>query len=215
MNSYELSTTIDFGKAAQLTIGGFYTDFKNMIGTENDLSHEYTLGSQTVYDQHVVNYGKVRTQGLEVFLKTNRFYGFSFTGGYTFTDAEVRNGEKAGQRPNELPRHTLTARVDYENGPFSAYLKSASKFDMKVQKTGRGDLPRDKYNDYTIVDLGGSYEIMKGHRFSAAINNLFDKSTNEWVANAWDRNGVATSYANAYSHYLDGRNLWLSYTYSW
>ena len=86
---------------------------------------------------------------------------------------------------------------------------------MKVQKTGRGDLPRDKYNDYTIVDLGGSYEIMKGHRISAAINNLFDKSTNEWVANAWDRNGVATSYANAYSHYLDGRNLWLSYTYAW
>lgn len=208
--SYELSTTLDFGSYAQLTLGGFYTDFKNMIGTENYDGGVCVEGrnGQISCDKHAVNYGKVRTQGLEVLFKTTRINGFSFTAGYTFTDAEVREGSKQGERPNELPRHTLTARLDYEQGPFSAYVKSASKFDMKVDKSGRGALARDKYEDYTIVDIGASYVFLKNHRISAAVNNLFDKSTNEWALS--DTGG----WANAYSHYLDGRNLWLSYTYS-
>lgn len=49
---------------------------------------------------------------------------------------------------------------------------------------------------------------MLRHPFTAAVNNLTDVSL-EWVP---DLSG--TYSANAYKEYIDGRNLWLSYTYT-
>ena len=205
--SYELSTTVDFGPYAQLTVGGFYTDFKNMIASEDMDGADHSDGSGG-YDQRYINYGKVRTQGVEVLFKTAPFHGFRFTGGYTFTDAEITSGEDKGERPNELPRHALTARVDYDLGDLNVYVKSLSKFDMAVDPSTKNAPQRKKYRDYTIVDLGANYRYDKNHLFAVAVNNIFDQSTNDWVM------GSSGSWANAYSHYVDGRNLWLSYTYS-
>ena len=44
------------------------------------------------------------------------------------------------------------------------------------------------------------------HQFSVALNNIFDVGV-QWVE-------ASSGYANAYKEYIDGRNLWLSYSYS-
>ena len=66
----------------------------------------------------------------------------------------------------------------------------------------------DKYKNYTLVDLGASYVFKKQHRFSVAVNNVFDTGL-EWVPSV-----TAGSYANAYKEYIDGRYFWFSYAYS-
>ena len=162
-----------------------------------------------------INHGKVTAKGLEVLLNTASFYGFRFTGGYTYTHAEIKEGDLSdrggnwpkSKRPNELPRHSLTARLDYEWNDFSAYVKSVSKFDSE-QQNFRGGPDVDKYKNYTVVDLGASYVFKKQHRFSVAVNNVFDTGL-EWVPSS--RKG---NYANAYKEYIDGRNFWFSYAYS-
>ncbi len=214
--SYELSTTFDLGRAAQITIGAFYTDFKNMIAQQSILSPGYSGlndKNQVIYDTVDTNYGKVRARGIEVLFKTAKFNGFSFTGGYTLTDSEITEGKVSGDRPwkgdrpNELPRHSLQLRADYQNGPFSAYLKSTSKWDMISYDKRAGITIGEKYDNYTILDLGASYSFWDHHTISLAVNNLLDKDMVKWVDNG--RGGVA----NAYRAYVEGRNFWVSYTY--
>lgn len=208
--SYELSTTVDLGKLAQLTVGAFYTDFKNKLDTEELTGSEYCTGSSC--DSRVVNRGKVRSKGIEVLFKTAKFHGFSLTGGYTLVDSEITEGKNAGDRLTEQPRHNLQLRADYQNGPFAAYLKSSSKWDM-VCNSSKGTIGiGNKYKNFTIVDLGASYRYRNHHTFAVAINNLLDKDMVEWVQTGIDRNGNA-SYANAYRQYTEGRNFWVSYTY--
>ncbi len=197
--SYELSATLAEPEIGSLTVGVFYTDFKNMLDTQ----------TITTKLSKAINHGKVRAQGVEVLLKTAQVGGFSFTGGYTFTDAEIREGAYVnglGKRPNELPRHSLTARLDYQNGGFGAYLKSVSKFDSEVELT-RGNANRDKYRDYTKVDVGVTYTYAKQHHFSLALNNIFNTGL-DWC------DAYNGGYANSYKEYIEGRNAWLSYAYT-
>lgn len=204
--SYELSTTLQVPSAFNLTLGVFWTDFKNQLDTEIINAND---------DTRDINHGKVRSKGVEVLLNTASFYGFRFSGGYTYTNAEIRDGDltqrpgnwPASKRPNSLPRHSLTARLDYDYQTFNAYVKTTSKFDSENQNT-RGGPDLDKFKNYTVLDIGASYVWAKHHTFAVALNNVTDVGL-EWVPNS-NHDG----YANAYRDYLDGRNLWLSYTYS-
>ncbi len=202
--SYELSTTIDIGRAAQITVGGFYTDFKNMISTRYLTGDEYCANGSC--DTQVTNYGKVESKGIEILFKTAKFYGFSFTGGYTYTDAEVKEGDDKGKSPNEIPKHSLQLRVDYAYNNFGAYLKSTSKFKIPCTDTRAGVYVGDEYRDYTVVDLGLNYRFFKKHLIAFAINNILDTDYTDWV-------GYSSTYSNRFNQYLEGRNYWLSYTY--
>ena len=203
--SYELSTTLQLPSAFSLTLGVFWTDFKNQLDTEY-------INEK---DKQDINNGKVRSKGIEVLLNTASFYGFRFSGGYTYTHAEILDGKLSdrpgdlpdSKRPNELPRHSLTARLDYDYQNFNAYVKTTSKFDSENQNT-KGGASIDKYKNYTVLDIGASYVWAKNHTFAVALNNVTDVGL-EWVPGT-----SADSYANAYRDYLDGRNLWVSYTYS-
>ncbi|WP_295479300.1 TonB-dependent receptor [uncultured Sutterella sp.] len=204
--SWELSSTVELQNLASVTLGVFWTDFKNKLATE-------TINAAG--DTRDINRGKVRAKGVELLLTTAPFHGLRFTGGYTYTHAEILSGSlvdrgtgwEDSKRPNELPRHSLTARLDYQYQDFSAYVKSTSKFDSERQST-RGGANCDKYKNYTKIDIGATYVWQKNHHFSAALNNITDVGL-EWVP---DLSG--NGYANAYKEYIDGRNLWLSYTYT-
>lgn len=197
--SYELSSTAELGGVASVTVGGFFTQFKNMLDSEEIAESTYKA----------INHGRVESKGVEVLVKTRPVWNTRFTGGYTFTHAEITEGADEGKRPNKLPRHTLTARVDWASGPFTAYVKSSSKFDMAVSNPGnKGSRNAPKYEDYTIVDIGGSWTPVKNHVIAWAVNNVLDKDTA-----VFEKSGTS-SWANIYSNYIEGRNLWLSYTYS-
>ena len=204
--NYELSATLDFPNVAQLTAGVFYSDFKNQLDQEEFEPESY----------RDVNRGKVEAKGVELMLKTASFKGFSFTGGYTLVDSKIKSGEDEGKRSNNLPRHTLTARLDYQNGDFNAYLKSLSKFDSRNASFDPKSGGIEKYKNYTTVDLDVNYTYAKQHHFSVALNNIFDVGMDYTSYLAYNNrtHQWTTQYGNEYRDYLDGRNLWLNYTYT-
>lgn len=209
--NYELSATLRAPGWGSVTGGVFYTDFKNKLATE----FVKQVGNTSYYKD--MNLTKVRARGFELLAETAKFAGFSAKLGYTFTDAEIRSGIPTGwtngKRPNELPRHTLTTRFDYENGGFGAYVKTTTKADAMVNRT-RGAAYREKYKNCTTVDLGANYTYAKNHHFAVALNNLFDTGV-EWTYGS-NNNGTlnVNSWANAYREYIEGRNIWLNYTYT-
>jgi len=103
--------------------------------------------------------------------------------------------------------------LNYENGGFGSFLRLRAKMDMV--NTGGKSVPDQtkypKYNDYVVADLGINYRYMKNHNFAFTVNNLFDKEFYDWTA-VQGRKGI--SYSNLYRDYLEGRNFWFSYTYS-
>lgn len=205
--NYELSATVEFPNVAQVTAGIFYTDFKNQLDQEQ-------FGEASASTWHDVNRGKVEAKGAEVFVKTAAFHGLSFTGGYTLMDSKIKGGEKDGRRSNNLPKHTLTARIDYTQGDFNAYLKSLSKFGAE---NPNGDVSKgklEKYKNYTTVDIGASYTLAKQHHFTVALNNIFDAGIDYTAFTTENRGQLTTTWVNEYRDYIDGRNLWLNYTYT-
>lgn len=204
--NYELSTTLQWPQLGSLTLGAFYTDFKNKI--DDRVISSWPSGSSTGYLYKAVNHGKVTVKGVEALLQTASFHGFKLTGGYTLTDAEIKDGADEGKRPNDIPRHSLTARVDYANGPFGAYVKSTSKFDAVDPDNDH------KYKNYTVVDIGATYVYNKHHHFSVALNNVFDTGIDFWSTETKRGPNTVITWNNDYRDYLDGRNLWLSYAYT-
>lgn len=206
--NYELSTDIRLGEIAALTVTGFYTDFKNKIDYETEKK-----GNTTV-SQTRINIGKVEAKGVEVGLRTMPVYGVSFTGSYTYTESKVKTPGAANYNEpvSSLPKHVISAKVDYEDGAFNTYLRMRAKLDTPNvgSKTGTVDKDHPKYNDFLIFDLGAGYRFNKNHRVAFVVNNLFDRDYNDWYATT-GKNGI--SYSNLYRDYEEGRSLWASYTY--
>ena len=201
--NYELSSTVKLGQAASVTAGVFYTDFKNKIDTV-----KINYVNESNYDAQDVNFGKVTAKGVELLFQTAAFYGVSFKGGYTYTHAEIEGGVNDGLRPNSMPRHSINARADYDNGGLNVFVKALAKLDAMSEqissgKGGSATYSSTKYKNYTQVDIGVNYTFEKQHHFSAALNNVFDKGL-EYGADG----------SNVYREFFDGRNVWLGYTYT-
>lgn len=207
--NYELSTDIRFGSLASLTLTGFFTDFKNKIDYEAELDGD---GDKIL--ERRINVGKVEAKGVEVLFQTRSFYGVSFSGSYTFTDSKVKTpGAKNYDQPlSSLPRHSISAKINYEKNDFNAYMRMRAKLDTPniSSKTGIPDEKYPDFNNYAVFDLGLNYRFNKHHRVAFVVNNLFDKEFVDWAVTT-SRKG--TSYSNLYRDYLEGRNFWLSYTY--
>lgn len=213
--SWELSTTVQVPSVMNVTFGVFWTDFKNQLDT-------VTLNDAG--DTQDINNGKVRAKGVELLLNTESFYGFRFQGGYTYTHAEILEGDLTtrssryytwpdSKRPNELPRHSITARLDYDWNDLNVYVKSTTKLDSERQSY-KGTANVDKYKNYTKIDIGANYTWNKNHHFAIALNNVTNEGL-EWTeaVNNNPANGI-TTWGNLYKEYLDGRNLWFSYNYT-
>ena len=197
-----------------MTLTGFHTDFKNKIDYED---FDYVPpgatdpANQTIGAERRINIGKVRARGVEFLLQTGKFNGFSLSSGYTYTDSRVASGERNGQPLSSLPRHVVTARVDYTNQDFNAFLRMRAKYDTP-NVSSRGTPAFEKYKNYRVFDLGLNYTLLKNHKFAFTVNNLFDEEFYDWIAVRGKNNRI--TYSNMYRDYLYGRNFWFSYTYA-
>lgn len=210
--NYELSADIRLFNAAALTVTGFYTKFKNKIdyaGTYND--------EGSIVAQQRINLGRVDAKGVEVAVKTQPVFGVRLSAGYTYTDSKVKtkDADNYGQPVSSLPKHSITARADYEDNGFNAYVRLRAKLDTPniASKTGLPDSKYPEYNDWTTVDVGLGYRFLKNHRIAFAVNNVFDKEFIDWGETTGK--GGTVSYTNLYRDYMTGRNYWLSYNYEW
>ena len=170
------------------------------------------------------NLNKARSQGVEFASTIPLSERWDLSVNYTYTDTEIE--DETGQIVGELsdtPRHMGSARINWQASSLaSLWLNARYRGESRRFNTtptmGEDKAIFDVVGDikgYTLLDLGGSYNLTRHFRISGAIENLLDKDFRSYTA--YEYNGE-TSYASEYSHFtrstkgavLDGRRLWLS-----
>ncbi len=133
------------------------------------------------------------SRGVEASLKWPIARSVSLTGSYTYTHSEQKSGEYKGQPLNQLPKHLVTATMNWQA---SDALEAWARINYRGKESQPVTGPSSSSlvaPSYTFVDLGGSYAVNKTVSLYAGIYNLFDKEV------GYDE----------YGYVEDGRRYWL------
>jgi outer membrane receptor for ferrienterochelin and colicins len=148
------------------------------------------FGSDPTYR---VNVDEAVTQGAELSMAAPLSETVDLTASYTFTDSEQKSGEYAGEPLTQLPRHQLSATLDWQ---VSSKLRQWTKVTYRGEESQPTTGPSQSAivaPSYTFVDAGVGYQLNETTQLNAGIYNLFDE---------------AIDY-DEYGYVEDGRRVWL------
>lgn len=217
--NYELSVMYELPRVGSVTVTGFLTDFKDKLGT-TDYDVNELMPNGIVCTPDVIasgskcsirnNQGKTRSRGMEVLFTSARFNNFKVEGSYTYTDHRYRDGANEGEYVSAIPRHSIMTKLSYDRDDWGVFLKGVGKYRTPYIST-RGGASYSFYKNYFLLDLGGHYNFTPNSRLNLTINNLLDFDAYD----EWDvvTSGKSTRYNTYYRDYIEGRSIYLNYTY--
>ncbi|WP_422103532.1 ligand-gated channel protein [Vreelandella sp.] len=173
----------------------FHNDFKDKItriACPIDICNAgpNQFGSDPTYR---INIDDAVTQGVEASLGAPLTDTLALTASYTFTDSEQKSGEYAGEPLTQLPRHQVSATLDWD---VSARLSQWTKVTYRGEESQPTTGPSQSSivaPSYTFVDAGIGYQLNDSATVNAGIYNLFDERI------TYDE----------YGYVDDGRRVWL------
>ena len=183
----------DAGLNGSLTL--FHNDFEDKItriACPTDICNAgpNQFGSDPTYR---VNIDDAVTQGVEASLGAPLTDTLALTASYTFTDSEQKSGEYAGEPLTQLPRHQVSATLDWDvNARLSQWTKVSYRGEESQPTTGPSQ-SAIVAPSYTFVDAGIGYQLNDSTTVNAGIYNLFDERI------TYDE----------YGYVDDGRRVWL------
>ena len=183
----------DAGLSGSLTL--FHNDFEDKItriACPVDICTDgpNDFGSDPTYR---VNVDEAITQGVEASLAAPLTDTVSLTASYTFTDSEQKSGQYAGEPLTQLPRHQVSATLDWQvNSRLSQWTKVSYRGEESQPTTGPSQ-SSIVAPSYTFVDAGMGYKLNDSTTVNAGIYNLFDERI---------------TYEE-YGYVDDGRRVWL------
>nr|WP_289072580.1 ligand-gated channel protein [uncultured Halomonas sp.] len=183
----------DAGLNGSLTL--FHNDFEDKItriACPIDICRDGAndFGSDPTYR---VNVDDAVTQGVEASLSAPLSDTLALTASYTFTDSEQKSGEYAGEPLTQLPRHQVSASLDWDvNARLSQWTKVTYRGEESQPTTGPSQ-SAIVAPSYTFVDAGIGYQLNDSTTVNAGIYNLFDERI------TYDE----------YGYVDDGRRVWL------
>lgn len=168
---------------------GFWNDYSNLVGT----CTASTGGNCDTGDQF--DGGQARVRGIEasVGYDFGQAHDWSLrvpvSLGYTFTDAEFRNGfesdfeewgaVQAGDQLPYLPEHALNIQIGLEGERWRLAL-GGNYIDAMRTVAGQGDAPSAQRTESAfVIDLAASYRLNRQAELFARIENLGDET---WIA---------------------------------
>src|SRR5690606_19993522 len=125
--------------------------------------------------RRTVNIDKVVIQGAEVAGRWQIADAFGLRGNYTWTDSEQRSGAQQGLPLGESARHMANLTLDWQvldNLGLFLTAESRSKRYRGLHAITQEPL---YYRDYTVLHLGGAWQINDTVTLNARINNLLDR----------------------------------------
>lgn len=224
--NYELSAISD-NEYFNLSLTGFYIDFKDKINQVGGLAGQITngmiipvvgvqcqatSGACSYYD----NEDKAVSYGAEVFLGIKPIsvgYGaISLSTAYTYNKTKVIEGSNVGARFTNVPLHSLNASLNYDTHTFGAYVRQEWKAGIY-----RGDpsVPNSAaaaagefYDPYYLTHLGGYYKFTDSLRLNLAVYNLFNFNFIDYTSYAANIDNI--QYTNAFNYVREGRRYYVS-----
>ncbi|WP_136068157.1 ligand-gated channel protein [Modicisalibacter radicis] len=187
------------GLNAGITV--FHNDFEDKITrvrcqsatscppvTQYDTDEDGNLLTNTRY-----NIDEAVTRGVELSLSAPLTETLEFSTSYTYTDSEQKSGEYEGEPLTQLPKHQVTAGLDWQ---------ASERLTPWARVTYRGEESQPTTGpsqnslvapSYTFVDTGFGYQLTRQARVNMGVYNLFDENV------TYDE----------YGYVEDGRRYWL------
>ncbi|SNY45832.1 outer membrane receptor for ferrienterochelin and colicins [Arsukibacterium tuosuense] len=183
------------------------------------------LGYQT-YSQKI-NIDKVDIQGVEVAGRYQVSPDWSLQGNYTWTDSEQKSGPEAGLPLTNTAEHMANVRLKWTVADnLQLYLQGELRSD---RYRGYDSVIEQElyYQNYSLLNLGASYNLTEMVRFDFRINNLLDRDFTSYSTLFNDLNGDGeydyvtgrgavseVVFTDDYNVKDKARNVWLGMTVS-
>lgn len=135
------------------------------------------------------NIDEVVIRGVEVAGRWRIMDTVGLRGNYTFTDSEQKSGAEKGRPLGNSARHMANASLDWQ---------ATDRLNILLTGEARSDRYRGLhvitgeqlfYKSYTVLNLGGSYELTPWLTVNARINNLLDRDFTTYATEFRDLNG--------------------------
>ena len=142
-----------------------------------------------------VNVDDAITRGIEATVAHDLSKTLQIKSSYTFTKSEQKSGDAKGRPLNQLPRHLLSASLDWSP---SSQVSAWTKFTYRGKESdSSGAASSGSFNQkgYGLWDVGGSYKWSQAVTLHAGIYNLLDKE-------------ILNDKVN-YDSVQDGRRYWV------
>ncbi len=168
----ETSKSLEFG--ALTGLGAMTLEATVFQNTLRDLVQTACFANCGVFRQErrtYVNVAEARIRGLETGATISLPLGFEFGGNYTYLDARDRERDA---RLAERPRHTLTSRLGWQNGAWSAHTR-AQRIGSQLRDLQGQAL---KKPHYTLWHAGAAFALNEQVTLRAGVENI----TNERLA---------------------------------
>ena len=115
------------------------------------------------------NLAKARLRGVEASLAHPLGAGFSTTLAYTYLDATSGSGQRLERRP----RHSITARLDWQHGPWRAGFDVEHARDQLLP-AATANTPPQRVPDVTLLGAHVTCRLGEGLEASLGVRNLTD-----------------------------------------
>ena len=208
--SYELSALWQRG-GIELGATAFRTEFKDKIENFNT-GGTITVGGVNYNRWEYYNVEGATIQGIELTARADLSDTLSLRGNYTYTDSSQDTGAYEGLPLSRTPKNAASLRLDWQTPVSGLDTWAAATYHGEEVNSGArigtngtpyafdagGNVIAYKYDAYTTVDLGMSYQISDSTVLNAAVYNVTDTSISDTGSNT----------------YQPGRTLWLGLTTS-
>ncbi|WP_172402602.1 TonB-dependent receptor [Helicobacter sp. 12S02634-8] len=221
--NYELSAILNLPNIGTASVTYFFNDFKDKIAkavvhhADTPRCVPFSSTGTDAYCNMFVNQDSAYVQGIEVYLATQSFYGFSLQGSYTFLHSRYNKGEFKGFPLVDTPAHQVYGKLDYAYKDFDIYLMGNYKSQRAILPTsavinGAKGSEIEKaighYKAYVVFDLVISQQISKHLRGSFGIYNLLDQNFQDYTfVKCAKKHDVIV---NRYNVAQEGRRFWIS-----
>ena len=123
-----------------------------------------------------INVDEARIRGVEATISANLTPSVSLRASGTLTDSEQRTGANAGAALNETPKQQASLSLNYrpKHSKFSAYAR-AVYYGEEAQAAVAISASNIISPAYTMVDVGGAYDVSDRVTLRAGVQNLLDK----------------------------------------
>lgn len=179
--TYELAVIYDVTENLEIGLTAYQTDFEDKILRVTCVEAtawcvDEPLSSIGRPPTTYVNVDEVRIKGLEATLDARLTDSLTLKATGTLTDSEQLTGANAGASLNETPESQGSVALTWRprNSPFSAYAR-AIYYGEEAQATAQISGSNIIAPAYTMVDIGGSYDVNDRVTLRAGVQNLFDE----------------------------------------
>lgn len=197
--NYELGLSYIPNEQFNFDITGFYTKFKDKLqnielcrstGRTDDCVANN--GSKFFFIQTNENIDTADLKGIELALQWKPIEPVTLKGSYTWTKTKQTSGQYQGAPLNRIPEHLFNIHADWQINP-QANIWAKVSFRGKETALSRQGARGTEYDSYTLMDIGGSYQMSRDINLYAGIYNIANKHIT-------DLN---------YGRDLDGRRYWM------